>query len=627
MASSRSFTDYIKKKYYNDFYTVAEQFVEAHPKYMEGMARRLHSVGETEVCDVRVEHVWVSDRPDMEISFDVALSVCVEIHEGDYHYDSSVERTFWLMISCCGDLEKRLDDFKILQVSEYNGKNRVSKPLDDSLVPVISYADLERVAEDFLERNFPEALKITQVGHTPVLVDPAELARRLDLSIQRQRIKADASVFGQIYFADTDAEVYDEKLSTTITEHFDARTIVFDPQIFLLRNLGSVNNTIIHECVHWDKHRKAFMLEQLYNETASCISCEVAGGAVSGISKKATEFMEKQANQLAPRIQMPRAPFKAKAYEYIAAFLRETGADYEMDVMEQVIDQLSDDFGVSRQSAKIRLVELGFDGAIGAFNYVEGKHIRPHGFRKGSIQRNQTFTISAQDAAIQRLVNPELREKTKDGDYLFIENHYVYNAPLYVCSDMDGRLMLTDYARAHMDECCLVFDLSITGKVEQEYHTICILNRELSNVTFDVKFHNGYQNAPQERQVDMRKQQMMEWMDIRNQMTDNPKQCMELIFEWKGMKYTELGDLIERNPKTISRIAKGETDPDLKTAVRICFGLNLPPMISEKLLEVFGYKLKPYNLEHQWINEALHVKYPEPIWAVQEYLGQYGVEI
>lgn len=263
-------------------------------------------------------------------------------------------------------------------------------------------------------------------------VDPTELAKSLTLTIQSHRIKENSSVFGQIYFEDTDADIYDEDGDEDVSTHIDGRTILVDPLVYLLRNIGSVNTTIIHECVHWARHRKAFILERLYNETASCISCEVVGGVASGISKKSTEFMEKQANQLAPRIQMPRGPFKAKAKEYIALFLRETDANYEMDVMEMVIDQLAVDFGVSRQAAKIRLVDLGFDSAIRAFNYVDGHYVRPHGFRKGSLELNQTFTISSQDAAIQRFSSPELREKTDNGDYLFIENHYVYNSPVYV---------------------------------------------------------------------------------------------------------------------------------------------------------------------------------------------------
>lgn len=142
----------------------------------------------------------------------------------------------------------------------------------------------------------------------------------------------------------------------------------------------------------------------------------MAGGAASSIAKHTTEFMERQANQLAPRIQMPKNPFIAKAKEYIAYFMRQTNAKHTVDVMEMVICSLEPDFGVSRQAAKIRLVELGFEEAVGTFNYVDGHYVKPHGFRKGTIKINQTFTISAQDAAIQRFANKELREKIASGD-------------------------------------------------------------------------------------------------------------------------------------------------------------------------------------------------------------------
>lgn len=208
-----------------------------------------------------------------------------------------------------------------------------------------------------------------------------------------------------------------------------------------------------------------------------------------------------------------------------------------------------------------------------------------------------------------------------------MENHYVYNAPLYVGYGAEGNLELTDYARAHMDECCLAFDMTITSKVEAEYHTVCFLNREPCDVTFDITYHNGFQNAPQDRQVAIRKKQQAEWLEIRKKMTDDPEQCMDLLLEWRGMKYTDLGDAIDRDPKTISRTVKGTTTPSVETAVLICFGMNLPPVISEKLLDVLNCRLKPMNPDHQWINEALHIKYPEPLGEVRKYLQQYGVEI
>ena len=49
--------------------------------------------------------------------------------------------------------------------------------------------------------------------------------------------------------------------------------------------------------------------------------------------------------------------------------------------------------------------------------------------------------------------------------------------------------------------------------------------------------------------------------------------------------------------------------------------------LSEKLLEVLGCRLMPMNPSHQWINEALHVKYPDPFKSTQSYLEEFGVEI
>lgn len=627
MTQNRSFKDYIAKRFDNKFWEIAERYLQDDFDSSSLTFYRLHRPGQPEIDDVKVEHVWVDDLLGMDIQFDVALSLSLSFPEADHHYDNSEEKTIWMMVKCQGNLERRLDDFTVSDYSAYNGKSRAQNPLDDSLVPYIAYDQLEKAAHDFLTRHYPEALNITPMGKPPFWVDPSVLAARLGLTVKTQRIREDATVFGQIFFENTDVALFDAETGGDIDTNIPEKTILVDPMMYLLRNLGSVNNTIIHECVHWDKHRKAFALERLFNPDASFISCEVVGGAASPLAKKSTEFMEHQANQLAPRIQMPAEPFRAKAKEYITRFMRETDARHTIDVMETVIRQLESDFGVSKQAAKIRLVELGIEEAVGTFTYLDGHYVKPHSFRKGAIKLNQTFSIGAQDAAVQRFVNPELRKLTENGDYLFIDNHYVYNAPLYVESGADGKLELTGYARAHMDECCLAFDMAIVSKVSDTYHTACFLNREPSDITFDITYHNGYQNSPQERQVAMRKKQQAEWLDIRRQMTDDPEQCMELLLNWRGLKYTELGDAIDRDPKTISRTVKGQTEPSVSTVVRICFGLHLPPTISEKLLEVLRCPLKPMDPNHQWIKEALCLKYPEPLDAVIAYLEPFGVEI
>lgn len=627
MATGRSFTEFVKDKCYNGLYQTADDYVNENWESMDLYTRNVHRIGHVEMIDATIERVYVRDLPEKRVAFEVGMQLEIDVKEGDYHYDESDQCYPWIRIYCEGNLSCGLDDWEIIRVEPYSKKSAPPNSLSDALVPYIPYEQLDEVATEFLREHYPAALKVTPYGQPPISVDSLALADSLGLTVKQQRIREDASVFGQIYFVETDVEMYDANEGKMVTMTIPGKTIIFDPQMYLLRNLGSVNNTIIHECVHWVKHRKVFELEKLYNAEASNISCEVVGGAASAVARSATEQMEKQANQLTPRIQMPAEPFKVKAKEYIARFMRESNARHENEVMEQVITALETAFGVSKQAAKIRLVELGFDAAIGTYTYLDGHYVKPHTFRKGALKINQTFSISAQDAAVERFINQDLRKLTESGDYLFIDNHYVYNAPLYVQHDEDGWLDLTDYARSHMDECCLVFDMKITSKVGEEYHTACFLNREDSNITFELKFHNGYQNAPQERQVAMRKKQQEEDLAIRKQMTDDPEQCMDLLLKWRGMKYTDLGDAIDRDPKTISRTVKGETTPKVETAALICFGMHLPPCISFKLMEVLCCPLSPVNPANQWISEALYIKYPEPIWAIREYLAPYGVEI
>jgi len=49
----------------------------------------------------------------------------------------------------------------------------------------------------------------------------------------------------------------DSNTQNNVIMKIEGKTIVVDPYMYLLRNLGSVNNTIIHECVHWGKTQKS----------------------------------------------------------------------------------------------------------------------------------------------------------------------------------------------------------------------------------------------------------------------------------------------------------------------------------------------------------------------------------
>lgn len=622
----RSIFEYVKDKCYNGLYDAAVTYFDENWHELDLNCSRVPDIESASVEDATVERVYVTDLPGDRIAFDVGLELQIEVSSGGRNAESG-DCTQWIRISCEGDLSCALNDWKINKIQPYSKRKMPENSMSDALVPNINRGQLEAVAEEFLKTYYPEALKIPHAGEAPTYLDPMKLAETLGLTVRTQRIKEDSSIFGQLYFADTDTEMYSADQDKPIPVHVEAQTIVVDPQMFLLRNLGSVNNTIVHECVHWVKHRKVFLLEKLYNTKISAISCQVVGGAQAEMARQATEKMEQQANQLTPRIQMPAAPFKARAQYLIAKYMRETRASHEIEVLETVIEQLATEFQVSKQATKIRLVEVGIKAAAGTLIYVDNHYVPAHSYNPDSIKENQTFTISTVDAAIQRNFNTALHSLTGEGDYLFIENHFVYNAPLYVQKDSDGHLQLTGYARSHMDECCLAFDMKIQGAVSKEYHTICYLNREPGGYTFELSFNDEFQNSPKEDQIALRMADRKEEMDIRKQMTDDPEQCMKLLMKWRNTDYINLGAAIERDPKTLSRTVNGHTKPSLETAVRTCLGLNLPPSISEKLLSSMGITLNPLAEKDQWIKEVLTTKYNCPIEDALAYLSDFGVEI
>ena len=60
-------------------------------------------------------------------------------------------------------------------------------------------------------------------------------------------------------------------------------------------------------------------------------------------------MMERQANALAPRIQMPAEPFKAKANEYIGKFMRQMDASIPLTLW-----RMYDHIGVWYSKEKIK---------------------------------------------------------------------------------------------------------------------------------------------------------------------------------------------------------------------------------------------------------------------------------
>ena len=132
---------------------------------------------------------------------------------------------------------------------DYNGSK---------LVPYIPPSEYDKVACEFLEQFYPDALK------DPMPVPIEEIAQAsLGLNIQYICLSEEMDIYGMTIFTDGGVEIYDPEEGLYSTKIFKAKTVLIDPEVVKKTNIGCRNNTIAHECVHWYKHRYYYKMQKL----------------------------------------------------------------------------------------------------------------------------------------------------------------------------------------------------------------------------------------------------------------------------------------------------------------------------------------------------------------------------
>ena len=559
------------------------------------------------------------------VRFDVVVIAGIMIFETSHSQAIEGEAEKWFRVSCEAELNNGLHNFSIISIDEYNHRDNDPRGvLSDTLVPILSKDQLEQTAEVILKHYYPQALE------NPIQIDVRIFAENMGLTVKEARLSKSGTIFGEMIFNDCTVDFYDFDMRRYNLLEVNRKTILVDPEVYFLRTLGSWNNTVIHECVHWEKHRKVFELERMYNENARMIRCQVSEKETTEQERSDTGWMEWHANALAPRILMPRNPFKRKAAELIAWYKNSLQTDNVADVMPAVITEISDFFGVSILSAKIRMIDVGYTEAIGMFEYVDDHYIPSHSFKDGAINKNQTYTVPVVDSIIQYAVNTEFQRMMDTGNFVYVDAHFCINDPKYIIENEHGILELTEYATRNMDECCLVFGRSVrpnAGFGIRGYTECVLFQNAVSRTATEFKYSHNDNNKEVETRATVIREEQAEIRDVAKIMEKLPatfQQSLIMLMKWRGMTTEQLAEKSLLSSKTIQRM---RTDPnqknDLNTVIAVCFGLQLHPHISEALIEKAGYKLKA-GLQGTTYAHLLATRYRSTIYEVNEYLEVAG---
>lgn len=538
-------------------------------------------------------------------------------YDGHYSMESDSYNKLWLRVQYFATMDnENIKDVSFNGTGEYD-PSRSKHSLDGALVPYISREDYDKVANEFLSKYYPEAFR----GST---VNPLTIVERMGLKFLTRRIKKDKSVFGQSYFMEVNALFYDEEIDSYKEEEIEANTIVIDDTANYYLSLNSINITIIHECLHFYLHKKAFSFARIYNKNLAYLECLTSGGLDFIANDDNLKYIEIQANAIAPCVLMNKENLTNSYETEVMDAQRIYGTKFE-NYAPHVIENLADKYGVTKYAVKKRLIDLGYSTVKGVFDYVDGHYLTPYLFDKDSLREGETYSIGFDD-----LVNSNKAFiHFAAGKYRFIENHVVLNNPKYITKEGT----LSDYARVHLDECAVKFKVTAKSKVDlthsPSFVVFCYLCRDIrEDLTYEIqscrepdKFKNtelkkaGFES--QERITNMRVELIK-----RRSFSEMFKYLME---QFKTNK-TKLADESGISRATLNRyVDPDKTDFELRPIMALCIFLNLPPVLSEIILKATVGDI-PNTDEGDILRNVLTYMYDKSIDEVNDYLKLRGVE-
>ena len=608
--------EFIYEKCYQYIWDAVYNFVGTHPMaFFDYNSRLVYPAGAL-LKSMLLEFSSNVRVDENELCFDATFSCSIEFQGDDYSDYATSDYDTWITVSCRAIIEDTIQQFDVANIHTYKRgqyPSRAGLRATKNMVPVISTAELETEADRFLDRYYPEALR------EPMAVPIEEIAKtQLGLTVLKgHRLTHDFSIFGQICFADTEVTVFD--LFDIGEETITAKrgTIFVDAYTFWERNLGCVNNTIAHEVFHWYRHRLYASIKHiLHGEKVVPHRCPT-DMTYPGENEEWTDEqrMEWQANKLAPRILMPRKTFCEKVDELYHAY-QFHDSPIQAAVMTCIIDELASFFKVSKQSAMIRMLDLGYKEAGMIQAYEETGHF---------------FTnITDTDAFYEYADNPEFRKLIDSGLFRFIDGYFVINDEKYVTVDEDGSLHLNDYAWSHLAECTLQFTYrQVNMKKHGEFHTD-LFHRENGDAYQQLPQYDSDKNTA----VVLRAEELSKLREDFEARYADHKEMTQTFWEraysimqkkkWNTAIFCEKTQL---NEMTYSRAKNNfNSNPDVRTVISICAGLDLDLPLTTELLGLAGHTLSNTR-EHQAYGYVISVMKGRTIHERNQFLESVQVPL
>ncbi len=490
-------------------------------------------------------------------------------------------------------------------ISKYDSRNiRSQNQLDEYLVPVMYKRHFDEYAYNFLERYCPEALD------EDIKIDPEMIVKRIGFNLRFEQLSNDGSISGATVFRDKWVTTYNNRRA--VKKHIAHNTVIYSKRFDTEKRA-----IILHECIHILSHNLFYELQYYYRELVNKYS---AGKSVNFVKDKdcdGLKWAEVQADAIPSHITM----YYERVVNFIEGFSDKEGRNVyntNHNGLRNLIDDISRTYGVSRNSAKKRIIELGYKQARGVYEwgymgYAEDFDV-PEDFPD-----DHTYTVSLYD--LSKILGKSLQfdKYIHSGAFVYADGHLALNDPKYIVERYD-KLYLTEYAKANMSECCIPFK-RVYGHKSYKY-TIGELRKE------EEQYFCQYElEAETKRKIDKARE---EWL-LQKYYLENDGKSMsvgETIRYHMNRLNITVESLSERTGLGIRTIIGLRSNschiPKLETILAMFVGMGLEDMFCMDLLEKANLTHMMKSETYQLYHLMKSVKPDISVYQINEYLVSIG---
>ena len=591
-----SFGDFICWNYQEDYERVMRHCIEnGLVPYGEHIDRYRNQIAAVHLNDTQIHRVYMHRINDVSFRIDTIVITSFTVH---YTHGTAAKIRQWYRVQGTFHVCDKSDFFESVHIYQ---KNDIPQEggLSDYLVPYLTKRNLDTEAEAMLHKYYPEALE------SPMKLNVRQLAENMGFQVKTARLSPDDSRLGSIYFEDTVITHY--KGGTPQRSTVPAKTILIDMTAHKNRNRNP-DDTVVHECIHAYEHYFFYYTQSMYHSFLQENTPEFEDMAVGKSEDDPLCWIEYQAVHMTPRVRMPLNQTTTKAEELFRKYEKMP----ESIALEHVTSDLAEFYGVSKETARNRLVELGYDKARGIGHFANGKPVPGYLVGK-NVHYNQTYTIDFEKITEEYIRNEEFRKVLEKGTYIYVEGHLCRNNDKYIWY-RNGQPCLSPYARTHMEECCLLFTIR---HERQNYEYIPgILNSNTKRGELSYLYKEEYPDA------------VSEALAVQKIVTDMPEKFSEtMVYHMHNLAMTK-ESLSERSllsTRTISRMRNcTKKMPSLESIVAVSVGMNLLPELSDDLLQKADRNFDISVPEQLCYKVMLRTMYRETIYQWNEILEQRG---